>query len=130
MALWSNSKSRDLTINLGKTKVNTTPQWVGKPAPFFTNQVIIVEYAASYVYIQSSLYLPGFFMRETVDARRTRGCAALEMLEKICSQVQFHVVRTKLWFFDSMVTPTILHKAPTWGPSLDHHSCIGEPNDG
>ena len=40
-------------------------------------------------------------------------------LERQCAHLQFQESRTKLWLFDTLVTPTLLYGVETWGPSLN-----------
>ncbi|MCO5608531.1 hypothetical protein L7F22_062742 [Adiantum nelumboides] len=69
-------------------------------------------------------------MREVATSRRTRGYAALAHLEKMCSLVQFQEPKTKLWLFDTLVTPTLLYGVQIWGPSLNHRTRLGGTLDG
>lgn len=122
-ALQSFCRDRDLTVNLGKTKVmvfNTTQAWVTRAEHQFTLRGEVVECVRSYVYLGVTFKGPQFSMREAADARLTRGFAALGALERQCAHIQFQEPRTKLWLFDTLVTPTLLYGAPIWGPSLYH----------
>ena len=54
-----------------------------------------------------------------ICAQLSRGYAALGALERQCAHLQFQEPQTKLWLFDTLVTPTLLYGVQTWGPSLN-----------
>ena len=64
-------------------------------------------------YSNSVLYL------SLITARLSRGYAALGALERQCAHLQFQEPRTKLWLFDTRVTPTLLYGVETWGPRIN-----------
>ncbi|MCO5596759.1 hypothetical protein L7F22_050828 [Adiantum nelumboides] len=102
---------RDLTVNLGKTKVmvfNTTQAWVTRAEHQFTFRGEMVEQVRSYVYLGVTFTGPRFSLKQAADARLDRGFAALGRLERQCAHVQFQEPRTKLWLFESLVTPALL----------------------
>ena len=41
------------------------------------------------------------------------------VLSRQCADLQSQEPRTKLWLFDTLVTPTLLYGVETWGPSLN-----------
>ena len=52
---------------------------------------------------------PRFSLHEAASARLSHGYAALGTLERQCAHIQFQEPRTKLWLFDTLVTPTLLY---------------------
>ncbi|MCO5553894.1 hypothetical protein L7F22_007420 [Adiantum nelumboides] len=112
----------DLTVNLGKTKVmvfNTTQAWVTRAEHQFTFRGERVEQVRSYVYLGVTFTGPRFSLKQAAEARLDRGFAALGRLERQCAHVQFQELRTKLWLFESLVTPALLYGSMVWGPSLN-----------
>jgi len=113
---------RDLTVNLGKTKVmvfNTSHAWLkSRSAPSFSYKGEVVDIVHSYVYLGVTFTGPRFSMVPAADARLTRGYAALALLEKQCFQAHFQEPRTKHWLFDTLVTPALMYGAPLWGPDV------------
>ncbi|MCO5606114.1 hypothetical protein L7F22_060301 [Adiantum nelumboides] len=88
---------RDLTLNLGKTKVmvfNTTQAWVTRAEHQFTFRGEMVEQVRSYVYLGVTFTGPRFSLKQAADARLDRGFAALGRLERQCAHVQFQEPRT------------------------------------
>ncbi|MCO5581173.1 hypothetical protein L7F22_035051 [Adiantum nelumboides] len=68
----------------------------------------MVEQVPSYVYLGVTFTGPRFSLKQAADARLDRGFAALGRLERQCAHVQFQEPRTKLWLFESLVTPALL----------------------
>ena len=73
-----------------------------------------------YVYLGVIFFGPCFSLRRAVDARLARGYATLGSLENQCAHIQFQEPRTKLWLFDTLLTPTLLYGVEVWGCSLYH----------
>ncbi|MCO5570021.1 hypothetical protein L7F22_023735 [Adiantum nelumboides] len=112
---------RDLTVNLGKTKVmvfSTTQAWVTRAEHQFTFRGERVEQVRSYVYLGVIFTGPRFSPKQAAEARLDRGFAALGRLERQCAHVQFQEPRTKLWLFESLVTLALLYGSMVWGLSL------------
>ena len=78
-----------------------------------------MEYTRSYTYLGVTFTGPRFSLQEAACARLSRGYAALGALERQCAHLQFQEPRTKLWLFDTLVTPTLLYGVEMWGPSLN-----------
>ncbi|MCO5592395.1 hypothetical protein L7F22_046398 [Adiantum nelumboides] len=113
---------RDLTLNLGKTKVmmfNTTHAWVTRAEHQFTFRGEMVEQVRSYVYIGVTFTGPPFSLKQAADGRLDKDFAALGRLERQCAHIQVQEPRTKLWLFDSLVTLALLYGSMVWGPSLN-----------
>ena len=51
--------------------------------------------------------------------------AALSALERQSARLQFQEPWTKLWLFDTLVTPTLLYGVETWGLSLNKAFIVG-----
>ncbi|MCO5594811.1 hypothetical protein L7F22_048845 [Adiantum nelumboides] len=77
---------RDLTVNLGKTKV-ITQAWVTRTDHQFTFRGEMVEQVQSYVYLGVTFTSPRFSLKQATDARLDKGFAALGRLERQCAHV-------------------------------------------
>ena len=66
--------------------------------------------------IEVSVFLTSLL--EAACARLSHRYAALGTRERQCGHLQFQKPQTKLWLFDTLVTPTLLYGVETWGPSL------------
>ena len=111
-----------MSVNLDKTKVmkfNTTSQWFRRSAQTFTYGEKIVEYTESYTYLGVVFNSPMLSFKSAANTRLTRAITALGRMEKMCSQIQFQEPHTKLWLFDTQVTPLMLYGVQ------DHHSRTG-----
>ena len=112
---------RGLTVNLGKTKVMIfhTSAPVRRHAVFTLagGQVAVVD---SYVYLGITFASPPgrFTMAQAAKDRLTRGYAALALLERQCHQAHFQEPRTKVWLFDTLVTPALMYASAIWAPGL------------
>ena len=116
---------RGLTVNLGKTKVmifHTSGQI--RRHTTFTLTGGQVEVVDSYVYLGITFASTAgrFSMARAATNRLTRGYAALAMLERQCHQAHFQKPRTKVWLFDTLVTPALMYAAAVWALGLSASS--------
>ena len=79
-----------------------------------------VEVVGSYVYlgVTFSACSCKFLMTQAGKDRLTRGYASLSLLERQCHQAYFQEPRTKGWFFDSLVTSSLMYASVVWAPCL------------
>ena len=62
-----------------------------------------------YTYLGVTFTRPRFSLRQAACIRISHGYAALGALERQYAHLQFQEPRTKLWLFDTLVTPTLLY---------------------
>ena len=65
---------------------------------------------------------PKFSLREAACARLSHEYANLGSFERECADLQFQEPRTKLWLFDTLVTPIVLYELEMWGLNLNKAS--------
>ena len=111
--------THDLKVNLGKTKVmifNTSQPAMHQEQFLFA--IDPVEIVDSYTYLGVVFSGPIFTMRPTMQARISRGYAALAKLEQQCYHSHFQDPWTKSLLFDSLVRPASMYGSPWWGADL------------
>ena len=116
---------KGLSINMDKTQT-----WVTRSELEFFLGEEKVEYPRSYTYLGVTFIGPRFSLQEAACARLSRGYATLNALERQCAHLQFQEAQTKLWLFDTLITPTLLYGVEMWGPSLtnaDHWKDLERP---
>ena len=96
---------------------NTPQTWVTRLEPKFFLEEEKVAYTCSYTYLGVTFYRAQDLL--------TRGCLCLTVswvcnsLERQCAHLKFQEPQTKLWLFDTFVTPTLLYGVKTWESSLN-----------
>ena len=111
--------THDLKVNLGKTKVmifNTSRPAMHREQFLFAGDP--VEIVDSYTYLGVVFSSPIFTMRPAMQARISRGFAALARLECQCYHSHFQDPRTKSLLFDSLVCLAGMYGSPWWGADL------------
>ena len=78
-----------------------------------------VEYTRSYTQLGVTFTWLRFSLQEVACARLSCGYVALGALKRQCAHLSFQEQRTKLWLFDTLVTPTLLYGVETWQPTLN-----------
>ena len=77
-----------------------------------------VEIVDSYTYLGVVFSGPIFTMRPAMQARISRGYAALAKLERQCYHSHFQDPPPTSLLFDSLVCPAVMYNNPYWGLDL------------
>jgi hypothetical protein len=109
---------RQLTVNLGKTKVmifNGSKKSIDLHF-FFRGKEI--EITNTYTYLGVQFSGPRFSLRPTLQPQITKGYRSLALLERQCFRHHFQDISSKMSLMDSLIRPTVLYGSEIWGPSL------------
>ena len=72
----------------------------------------------TYAYLGVTFKGPRISLWLAACARLSCGYASVGALERKWALLQFQGPQTKLWLFDTLVTPTLIYGVETWGLSL------------
>ena len=78
-----------------------------EPESFLREQK--VAYTRSHTYLRVTFIGPWFSLHDTACVQFSNGYAALAKHERQSAHLQFPGPQTKLWLFDTLVTPTLLY---------------------
>jgi hypothetical protein len=118
-ALASFCDLRQLTVNLGKTKVmifNASKHPLTDLHFYFRGEEI--EINTTYTYLGVQFTGPRFGMRQALQPRLNKGYGSLALIERQCFQGQFQDISSKLYLMEAIIRPTVLYGSEIWGPSL------------
>jgi hypothetical protein len=109
---------RQLTVNLGKTKVMIFNGLKKSLDLHFFFRGEEIEITNTYTYLGVQFSGPRFSLRPTLQPRINKGYGSLALLERQCFRHHFQDISSKMSLMDSLIRPTVLYGSEIWGPSL------------
>jgi hypothetical protein len=110
---------RQLTVNLGKTKVlifNASKSSLTDLHFYYRGAEI--EITTTYTYLGVQFTGPRFGMRQALQPRLSKGYGSLALIERQCFLGQFQDISSKLYLMEAIIRPTVLYGSEIWGSSL------------
>jgi hypothetical protein len=110
---------RQLTVNLGKTKVmifNGSKKTLFDHHFFFRGEEIGIT--NTYTYLGVLFIGPRFSLWHALQPRVSKGYGSLALLESQCFRNHFQDISSKMLLMDTLVQPTVLYGSEVWRPGF------------
>jgi hypothetical protein len=109
---------RQLTINLGKTKVMIFNELKKTMDLHFFFRWEEIEITNTYTYLGVQFSRPRFILQSALQPWINKGYGSLSLLERQCFRHHFQDISSKMSLMDSLIQPIVLYGSKIWGPSL------------